>query len=218
MYIKIGPYRNYFGVYQLADLLKKIGISEERCDAIGDWLSNTWLNSFLSWIHSHQKRYVKIRIDSYDTWNMDDTLALIIVPMLQQLKTRGHGSPFVDDVDVPAHLHSTVEPAAESEHGIDGKHHERWAWVLDELIWTFTQLQGDCDWEAQYHSGKIDFVFQDSEHTYTDSKTGKILHYREMVRGPNHTHTVDEAGVAAHQARIHNGLRLFAKYYQGMWD
>jgi hypothetical protein len=59
------------------------------------------------WIHSKQKRTVKVRIDSYDTWNMDSTLAHIVLPMLKQLIDNTHGSGMVDLEDVPAELRGT---------------------------------------------------------------------------------------------------------------
>ena len=42
------------------------------------------------------ERKIDIQIDRYDTWNMDHTLALIVLPMLKQLKKEKHGSPMVD--------------------------------------------------------------------------------------------------------------------------
>ena len=45
-----------------------------------------------------------VKIDRWDTWSMDHTLAFIILPMLKQLKADKHGAPFVDDEDVPEHL------------------------------------------------------------------------------------------------------------------
>lgn len=38
-------------------------------------------------------RRIDIQIDKYDTWNMYHTLALIIYPMLIQLKETKHGVP-----------------------------------------------------------------------------------------------------------------------------
>ena len=38
-------------------------------------------------------RTEKIHIDPWDTWSMDYTLALIILPMLNQLKESKHGAP-----------------------------------------------------------------------------------------------------------------------------
>ena len=47
------------------------------------------------------ERTINVRIDDFDTWSMDHTLAPIILPMLIQLKETKHGSPKVDDADVP---------------------------------------------------------------------------------------------------------------------
>ena len=46
----------------------------------------TWLYKFLLWVESKKQRKIKVRIDPYDTWSMDDTLAHIILPMLKQLQ------------------------------------------------------------------------------------------------------------------------------------
>ena len=92
----------------------------------------------------------QVRIDYKDIWNLDCTLAKIIHPALLLLKEKKHGSPFVDNEDVPEDLHSTIAP--EDQFGdTDEMFHDRWAWVLEEMIWAFGQLVID-DWEAQYIS------------------------------------------------------------------
>ena len=53
---------------------------------------------------------------------MDHTLAMIIVPMLKQLKETKHGAPFVDDEDVPEELKSTSAPAKENDWDTDDNH------------------------------------------------------------------------------------------------
>ncbi len=40
---------------------------------------------------------VSVRIDPWDTWSMDRTLALIVHPMLKQLHKTNHGAPCTDD-------------------------------------------------------------------------------------------------------------------------
>lgn len=177
---------------------------EELCDG---WQSvlNFTINRYLD----NKKRKIDIRLDNYDTWNMDHTLGLIILPMLKQLKDTKHGSPLVDDEDVPEGmgLRSTEAPECE-DWETDDNVHKRWEWVMDELIWTFTQLTDDNN-EDQFHSGTIDFEFVPCE-----DRPG----YSEMVKGPNDTHVFDRAGFDKHQERINNGLRLFGKYYRGLWD
>ena len=97
---------------------------------------------------------VKVQIDKWDTWNMDCTLAHIIVPMLIQLKQAKQGAPYVDDCDVPDSIKSTSAPPKENDYDVDQFHFDRWDYVLDEMIWAFGQKT--IDWEKQYYSGEAD--------------------------------------------------------------
>ena len=167
---------------------------------------STAVQRVLDWIHP-QIRYIKI--DRYDTWNMESTLATIILPMLKQLQASKHGSPHVDDCDVPEHfmLRSYQAPPKTDEWEVDANHHDRWTWVLGELIWTFEQLQPDYDWESLYTSGTADFKFV---------KTDGDMY--EMQRGPRDNYHIDRVGMDLHQQRIDRGLQLFGKYFQALWD
>jgi hypothetical protein len=69
------------------------------------------------------------------------------------------------------------------------------------MIWAFEQ-HASSEWELQYYSGETDLKIDD---------TGL------MYEGPDHTFKVDYDGMTAHRARMKNGLRLFAKYYDGLW-
>ena len=238
MKIYIGPYKNWVGPYQLAEkiLFWMDKDKDERVHNFGEWLAhgsvepepefrtgadilsrkerpNTLLYRFLLWIESRRKRKIKIRIDRYDTWGMDSTLSMIILPMLKQLQETKHGAPYVEDEDVPEHIRSTVAEPKENEWDTDSNHFLRWDWVMDELIWTFTQLHPDTDWEDQYRSGEYDLRSVPCEW----NENGEPTLY-EMKDGPNHTAKIDYDGMKAHQDRINNGLRLFGRYYQGLWD
>jgi hypothetical protein len=46
------------------------------------------------------ERKVSIRIDRWDTYDMDQTLAMLIVPMLKQLKESKQGAPNTDSADL----------------------------------------------------------------------------------------------------------------------
>jgi hypothetical protein len=87
---------------------------------------------------------------------MDHTLALIIHPMLIKLKEKKIGSPYVDDEDVPEHLRDTEEEKArELKDGwVNDKHHERWNYVLAEMIYAFETIIDD-DIELRYYEDKI---------------------------------------------------------------
>lgn len=217
MKVYIGPYNSWIGPYQIAKSFKHIGFNEDRCDKIGEWLSETWINALCEWFDSKKKRKINICIDQYDTWSMDHTLALIIIPMLKQLNETKHGAPFVDDEDVPEELKSVSAPPLTQEQldvgSTDDNHFKRWNWVLNEMIWAFEQLEDDNS-DRQFYSGEHDWTFVDINPEETD-KEKKLS---KMVHGPNHTFKVDHEGLEKHQQRIRNGTRLFGKYYQNLWD
>ena len=154
------------------------------------------IQKVLDFIHP-KINYVKI--DRWDTWSMDYTLSFIIVPMLKQLKETKHGSPNVDDEDVPEELKSTSAPAKENDWDTDENHFKRWDWVLNEMIWAFEQ-------NLSYDSEEK--FFDHAEWDENEKDFGKNLHKIK----------IDQVGLKAHQDRKANGFRLFGKYYQGLWD
>jgi hypothetical protein len=148
-------------------------------------------------------RYVKI--DPWDTWSMDTTLNRIILPMLKQLKKDKHGAPHVDNEDVPPELRDKrkVKP---KNGDTDKNYFKRWDYVMDQMIWSFTELSKD-DWDSQFWTGKV------------DTKWVKLSNGNyELKHGPKHTMKFDKKGHDKHWARIQNGLRLFGKYYTALWD
>jgi hypothetical protein len=148
------------------------------------------LLKFLEFVHP---RIEYVKIDYYDTWNMDSTLAIIILPMLKQLKETKHGSQIVDLEDVPEELRCNNHEEWDqqkcfdfyNEHEVkegDRDVHARWNWVMDEMIWAFEQICDD-DNDAQFYKNGFDVE-----------------------------------GYQKHHDRINNGTRLFGKYYRGLWD
>ena len=152
-----------------------------------------------NWFGYTPKQKTKIRIDRYDTWSMDSTLALIVLPMLKQLKETKHGAPKVDPEDVPQELRPTAEwkKAYEGDGTTDPKFFERWDWIMDEMIWAFEQKCRD-DWTEDYYGPWI------------ENTDGKPL--------GGHFEWTDDEGRKAHQERMSNGFRLFGKYYENLWD
>ena len=205
MKIYINKYRNHW--LSPYTILEKVCFWEKDKDVIYNLKDNP-KNKYQKWVDRlepvcvgfqkfldivHPKiDYVKI--DYWDIWNMDSTLAPIILPMLKQLKEHKHGSGIVDLEDVPEYLRcdSTEEWDDQkcfdfyNEHEVkegDRDVHARWNWVLDEMIWAFEQL---CDYDNDkefYHGEKFDVK-----------------------------------GYEKHHNRINNGTRLFGKYYRNLWD
>ena len=159
-------------------------------------------------------KYVKI--DRYDTWSMDHTLANIVLPMLKQLKEKKHGAPFVDDEDVPDHLKSTAASPKENEWDTDANHFARWDWAMDEMIFAF-ECKVDDSWQDAFCEGEHDILWVPVDKNGNEVPKGEHK-YTEMRRGPKDTYKCDYDGMKVVEARIQNGFRLFGKYYQGLWD
>ena len=162
----------------------------------------TALQTVRKFIHP---RIEYVKIDKWDTWNMDSTLSTIVLPMLKQLKETKHGAPFVDDADVPKELKSTSAPPKENEWDTDENHFKRWDWVLDEMIFAFDSKLND--WEEQFYSGEHDIQWKKLENDCS-----------EMIKGPKDTFKIDTKGMKIYETRVKNGFRLFGKYYSGLWD
>jgi hypothetical protein len=143
-------------------------------------------------------RRVKIVIDPYDTWSMDHTLALIIVPMLKQLKATKHGAPLVDDEYVPEHLRSTSAAPKENEWDTDTNHFKRWDYIIDEMIWAMEQIV-DYDSDSKFY-----------DHSEVNEEAD-IMEQVEQIK-------CDYAGLQKHHERIANGTKLFGIFFQSLWD
>lgn len=175
------------------------------------WKLEGALNAFyrvtINKVLRHGKRTEKVRIDKYDVWSADYSLALIILPVLKMLREYKHGHPWVDDEDVPEELRSTNAPPVESEWVWDENAPKRWDWVLNEMIHTF-ECCVDDEWDNQFYSGQPDYTWEKTE----DGE------YYQAKEGPNHTFKVDRERMEKAWDRRKNGLRLFAKYYHNLWD
>ncbi len=168
---------------------------------------------FLDLVHP-QINHVKI--DRWDTWSMDHTLADIILPMLKQLKETKHGAPFTDDEDVPEYLRSHMAQPKEYEWDTDSLHYQRWDWILDEMIFAF-EMKCKDDWQAEFHSGTIDWEWVPVDKDGNEVPKGKHRFYQTR-KGPNDTHVYDFEGAHKVQERMTNGFRLFGRYYENLWD
>jgi len=171
------------------------------------------INRVLDWIHP---RIEYVKIDPWDTWSMDSTLAPIVLPMLRQLKATKHGAPNVADEDVPEHLRSTAAGPKDNEWDTDSNHFLRWDWALAEMIFAFEMKCRD-DWQSDFHSGEIDMRWVPVDAENNEVPKGEHRYYR-MEKGPKDTHVYDAEGARLIQERISNGFRLFGKYYEALWD
>jgi hypothetical protein len=138
--------------------------------AIEDGIQSVY--NIFNWLwFDRRTQKVKVRIDKWDTWSMDSTLAPIILPMLKQLKQTKHGAPYVYPEDVPAKLRPTKQEllAYTKKAETDSKWFDRWDYVLDEMIWAFEQKSRD-DWMSDFDYNKWD-------------REGANAHQERMTKG-----------------------------------
>lgn len=188
----------------------KFNLFDDENEYLVKWLEPACelLQKILNFVHP-QIEYVKI--DKYDTWSMDSTLAKIILPMLKDIRASKCGAPATNDKDVPKHLRSTSASPKENSWDTDALWFDRWTWILDEMIFAF-QCIVDNTWEEEFYTGTIDRVMKAVEY----DENGKPTLY-SYEKGPNHTYEFDKAGWLKVEKRIQNGLRLFGVYYRGLW-
>jgi hypothetical protein len=148
---------------------------------------------------NNTERKISVKIDKWDSWNADHSIALIAVPLLIQLKETKHGSPNVDDADVPEHLRSTAAPTKENDWDTDDNWHLRWDYVMGEMIYAMQEI-------ANHNKGEEIF--------WDDSEVDETKDIMEQV----HAMKLDRKGHNAYHKRIQKGCELFGKYFQSLWD
>ena len=201
------PKDNWLSPYTIIEKVifwREIDYDEPFVKNILKYTKLGWFCDKLHTIRSFINRDIKyIKIDPWDAWSLEHTLSPIILPILQELKRVKHGAPFIADEDVPKRLRVGAKGTGNSDvHKLfednDNTFFERYDYILDEMIWTFTQLSMD-DHEAPFY-----------DHTESSKEPDLNKSVRKLK--------VDRKGLKAHNARIANGLRLFGKYYRSLWD
>lgn len=165
-----------------------IGPYEDRVNEVGERLD----------------RRINIHLDDYDTWNMDYTLALIIVPMLKQLRDTGHGAPgdIIEFQQTSNQAQDSFPFYGEEDDMAWSAGHQRWLKMLDEMIWAFEQViepQDNIFWKPKDKELPLDTVLDEED----------------ILVNPR---SFDRDGFEQYNKRIENGLTLFGKYYRGLWD
>lgn len=143
------------------------------------------------------ERKVDIRIDPYDTWSLDHTLALIIFPALLQLKQTKQGVPgeFLTSVGNSADDNYCFDFIAEDSADVFDQDCNKWNDVLDKMIWSFSQLSIFENYDDKYFEG-----------------------YFGVNRYDKHPRYYDANGNSCHDERIQEGLDLFGKHFRSLWD
>lgn len=166
------------------------------------------------------ERKIDVKIEGFDSWNLDQTLALIIYPALLQLKATKHGVPseLVNDVGGEDYAQQdSFDFYKESHQDSFNIACERWDEILDKMIWSFEQLiKGDYDDLYRHGTAEVDWV--ETDHKYPNPKTGVMEPTYQMVDKNPDEHWYDVEGHQLHEERMNEGFALFGKYYRSLWD
>lgn len=163
------------------------------------------------------ERRVDVKIEKWDTYSLDHTAALIILPLLLQLKNSKMGVPndFVQRVGGDMDSNYCFDFIMEDENEVFDKLCERWSEALDKMIWSFQQMV-DESYDDKYHHGKMKIGWKPVERL--NPATGVVEKMYEMVDENPNEHWYDYVGHMMHEDRIQEGLDLFGKYYRSLWD
>ena len=212
---------NWFGPYQLfypvEKFLIKLGYTEDQAfDFVHDIVEHIPNRPF-ELIHKFRcslpwnKQVVKI--DKWDTWNMDTTLAHIILPMLKQLKETKHGIPceFAEVGGENWNSQLCFDFYSEDTNQLfEEKAVARWDEVMDKMIWSFEQKLLDATSEDAYWEPYWEDMGPDEEvpETSVYNQLG-IDHPRKKI---------NQEKMEEYRRRVDEGFELFGKYYQNLWD
>lgn len=169
------------------------------------------------YVEDDERRQVEIELHDYDIWNFDHTLAMIILPGLRMLKEAKHGTPYIDDADVPEELRSTSAPPELTKDGVDENFDKRWQWVLDEMIWAFETeyVKGDGD-EYYFDPYEPDEKVEPFTINVLD-ENGSVEEAQFSPESRRELGKYNPEKHAAYSARLKHAMYLFGRYFGALW-
>ena len=152
-----------------------------------------------------RNRKISVKIHEYDCWGLATTLAMVIHPALvefQKQEKNGCSPIFMGAPDLNEHDHSDKAIKIGQE---------KFKEILDKMIWSFNQLSLDEEFDESPRCPSPIRVDPDvkqangcirmGDRYYQD---GALEKWRKEIK--------------AYDDRIQEGIDLFAKYYQYLWD
>lgn len=238
MYVKIGPYKNWFGPYQLAEAL--CFWAKEEKDEYGFSKKPDWVHNFGEWL-AYGSVEPEPEVGDIITWDRDRPITWLYKLLLWiDSKKKRTIKVHIDRWDTWGMDHTLahiilpmLKQLKETKHGAP------WVDLKDvpkelhgKRLTKKQREQGDLDdmhferWNYVLDEmifafeSELDDSWQDQfESGVNDLQCKKLENgMSEIIEGPNHTKVYDWEGRKAYEARIQNGFRLFGKYYQSLWD
>ena len=242
MKVKIGPYRDWFGPYQLAELLCFWAKPVE--DEYGMKSKPDWVHKFGEWlahgrvlpepevgeIHTMWEDRPQTWLYRFLTWiysKKNRTVHVHIDPwdIWSMDTTLGHiVRPMLKMLKDKKHGAPMVDLEDVPEH-LHPSEEERAAYDVDGTTdskfferWDWVMSEMVFAFESLDGGANQDWEDQFSTGEY-DFQWKKLEDgTSQMVYGTNHTAETDWDCRKEYAKRIQNGFRLFGKYYQNLWD
>ena len=239
MKVKIGPYTNWYGPYQLAETLCFWAKKEK--DEYGIPRNPDWVHTFGEWLaHGDVEPEAEVgEVRSWDRERHETVLSKFLtwVHSKKQRKIQVHIDkydtwgmdhtlayivlPMLKQLKATKHgapqvdiddvpKHLKPTKKALAAYNKDGTTDEQF---FERWDWVMSEMIFAFD-------SKVNDGWEDQFETGTSDIQWKTLEggMGEMVRGPNDTKEYDWEGRKKYEERIANGFRLFGKYYQNLWD
>lgn len=154
-----------------------------------------------------EERIVDIQIDDYDTWNLDHTLALIILPLLEKFK-----GDMERDMFYPSNINEEVNHSTEVQSISDDEEkanegYKQWLSIIDEMIYAMKGVIDDPDFFIDYDS---------ISHEEAKEKGYDLIDVEDLGLDITPFY-VDREAQRIHDNRVREGLELFGKYFQHLW-
>lgn len=213
MKVYIGP---YFGHTRrlLVNVIEKFGVEVEYEGVVYNFLESKPIKKVLESIdkvlfRAGHDQVVKVRIDYYDTWSLDHTLAQIIYPGLVQLRDVKHGCFVVDNEDLPEELRA---PEGSDVFDMHFELMEKQTnWLFDEMIFAFRAraAQDDDDLEPKH---PMELYRETVDNPLSMFDKDFVAPWSEEEYQKYHTDHL------AYAIRVQRGLSFFGKYYSHLWD
>lgn len=133
---------------------------------------------------------VRYGFEFRDTWSLDHSLSLWIIPRLKYLRDNCNGTPIKPDGGM-------------TEDGPVAYTMEEWRAILDEIIWGFEFILKDDEYQRQCYPDDYDFGFETDESSYivwNDDRKPDYTEYNKL------------------KIRYEKSMLLFAANLRNLWD
>lgn len=140
-------------------------------------------------------RKICIKIDKWDSWSAEETLAMIIAPLLRQLKETTHAyPPILEDTDCTS---------TDENHSCPGA--IKWTEILDKIIWSMEEIANGEPNAPEMPTPTIDI--ETSEWTST----------RQTQYNPEEMAKYHQ-DMSEYLSRVQKGCDLLGQFFRDLWD